>query len=193
MNTKLQRHTQNVKHTMNIWNVSPGLNLLEKINSVSTEIDRTTCVCLYHLLQCSSAVFHVLTIQVLDMSNCDHVWVRTRVYYTSCKPPAYYTNSAIRNAISFERMFQQWRIPSFQTGIVSFCWLSYLSRFYLDIGVRWVNSIMIIRCTTIYSFASRIYIYIYIYIYTELILGLRPANERRRYKVEPSLIGWAQT
>ena len=182
MNTKLQRHTQNVKHTMNTRNVSPGLNLLEKINSVSTEIDRTTCVCLYHLLQCS-AVFHVLTIQVLDMSNCDHVWVMTRVYYTSCKPPAYYTNSAIRNAISFERMFQQWRIPSFQNGIVSFCWLSYLSRFYLDIGVRWVNSI--IRCTTIYSFASRIYI--------NLILGVRPANERRRYRAEPSLIGWAQT
>ena len=28
---------------------------------------------------------------------------------------------------------------------------------------------------------------------TELILGLRPANERRRYKVTPFLIGWAQT
>ena len=26
-----------------------------------------------------------------------------------------------------------------------------------------------------------------------LILGLHPANERRRYKVMPSLIGWAQT
>ena len=26
-----------------------------------------------------------------------------------------------------------------------------------------------------------------------LILGLRPANERRRYKVRASLIGWAQT
>ena len=26
-----------------------------------------------------------------------------------------------------------------------------------------------------------------------LILGLRPANERGRYKVTPSLIGWAQT
>ena len=29
--------------------------------------------------------------------------------------------------------------------------------------------------------------------YTGLILCLRPANERRRYKVTPSLIGWAQT
>ena len=28
---------------------------------------------------------------------------------------------------------------------------------------------------------------------TGLILSLRPANERRRYKVTPSLIGWAQT
>ena len=28
---------------------------------------------------------------------------------------------------------------------------------------------------------------------TELILGLHPANERRRYKVTPSLIAWAQT
>ena len=28
---------------------------------------------------------------------------------------------------------------------------------------------------------------------SRLILGLRPANEGRRYKVMPSLIGWAQT
>ena len=28
---------------------------------------------------------------------------------------------------------------------------------------------------------------------TGLILGLRPSNERRRYKVTPSFIGWAQT
>ena len=28
---------------------------------------------------------------------------------------------------------------------------------------------------------------------TGLILGLGPASERRRYKVTPSLIGWAQT
>ena len=28
---------------------------------------------------------------------------------------------------------------------------------------------------------------------TGLILGLHPSNERRRYKVTPSLIGWAQT
>ena len=28
---------------------------------------------------------------------------------------------------------------------------------------------------------------------TGLILGLHPGNERRRYKVTPSLIGWAQT
>ena len=28
---------------------------------------------------------------------------------------------------------------------------------------------------------------------TGLILGLRSANEKRRYKVMPSLIGWAQT
>ena len=28
---------------------------------------------------------------------------------------------------------------------------------------------------------------------TGLILGLRPANERSRYKVTSSLIGWAQT
>ena len=28
---------------------------------------------------------------------------------------------------------------------------------------------------------------------TGLIPGLRPANEKRRYEVTPSLIGWAQT
>ena len=31
------------------------------------------------------------------------------------------------------------------------------------------------------------------WVYSGLILGLRPANERRRYKVTPSPIGWAQT
>ena len=32
------------------------------------------------------------------------------------------------------------------------------------------------------------------YLYNaRLIPGLHPANERRRYKVTPSLIGWAQT
>ena len=30
-------------------------------------------------------------------------------------------------------------------------------------------------------------------IFTGLILGLRPDNERRRYKETPSLIGWAQS
>ena len=31
------------------------------------------------------------------------------------------------------------------------------------------------------------------YIIWRLILGLRPANERRHYKVTPSFIGWGQT
>ena len=31
------------------------------------------------------------------------------------------------------------------------------------------------------------------YIITGLILGMRIANERRRHKVAPFLIGWAQT
>ena len=30
-------------------------------------------------------------------------------------------------------------------------------------------------------------------VFSGLILGLRPANERRRYKVTPSPIGWTQT
>ena len=29
--------------------------------------------------------------------------------------------------------------------------------------------------------------------YTGVIPGLHPTNERRRYKVTPSLIGWMQT
>ena len=37
------------------------------------------------------------------------------------------------------------------------------------------------------------YIFILLITITGLILGLHPANERRRYKVMPSLIGWAQT
>ena len=38
-----------------------------------------------------------------------------------------------------------------------------------------------------------IYTYCGGYAYTGLILGLRLANERRRYCVTTSLIGWAQT
>ena len=34
---------------------------------------------------------------------------------------------------------------------------------------------------------------VHIYVRAGLILGLYPANERRRYEVTPSLIGWAQT
>ena len=30
------------------------------------------------------------------------------------------------------------------------------------------------------------------YVYTGMVLGLRPANERRRYFVTTSLIGWVQ-
>ena len=37
------------------------------------------------------------------------------------------------------------------------------------------------------------YLYFHYISYTGLILGLRPANERRRYFVTTSLIGWAQT
>ena len=38
-----------------------------------------------------------------------------------------------------------------------------------------------------------LYIPRWLYHNAGLILDLRPANERRRYKVTPSLIGWAQT
>ena len=43
------------------------------------------------------------------------------------------------------------------------------------------NNIKVIRLTTRYKTLQG------------LILGLRPANERRRYFVTTSLIGWAQT
>ena len=41
----------------------------------------------------------------------------------------------------------------------------------------------------VYTIAGRDYL---LYAQSGLILGLRPGNERRRYKVRPSLIGWAQ-
>ena len=45
-----------------------------------------------------------------------------------------------------------------------------------------------------YNFQVTKVIYIYsLWLITGLILGLRSANERRRYKVTLSLIGWAQT
>ena len=34
---------------------------------------------------------------------------------------------------------------------------------------------------------------VFFHTYTGLILGLHPATGRRRYKLTPSLIGWAQT
>ena len=49
------------------------------------------------------------------------------------------------------------------------------------------------------SVTSQIRVKIFVVIYllriklAGLILGLRPANERRSYEVTPSLIGWAQT
>ena len=50
-----------------------------------------------------------------------------------------------------------------------------------------VVSTISMRCLQPYSQMSSVVII------TGLILGLHPANERRRYKVTPSLIGWAQT
>ena len=44
-----------------------------------------------------------------------------------------------------------------------------------------------------YAICYAIAIMYAIYRVTGLILGLCPTNERRRYKVTPSLIGWAQT
>ena len=45
--------------------------------------------------------------------------------------------------------------------------------------------------------SNKMYIYIYVYVYMLIIglcpSGLCPANERRRYFVTTSLIGWAQT
>ena len=35
--------------------------------------------------------------------------------------------------------------------------------------------------------------FVYLLTHTRLMLGLHPANERRYYKVMPSLIGWTQT
>ena len=35
--------------------------------------------------------------------------------------------------------------------------------------------------------------WLYVGVVSGLILGLRPANERRRFKVTPSLNGWEQT
>ena len=50
---------------------------------------------------------------------------------------------------------------------------------------------------SVHSFESKCLICNRLYdistMYVGLILGLRPASERRRYKVTPSLIGWAQT
>ena len=44
-----------------------------------------------------------------------------------------------------------------------------------------------------FPFSGIITVYLYKPYKPGLILGLHPANERRRYKVTPSLIGWVQT
>ena len=60
-------------------------------------------------------------------------------------------------------------------GLTNQIWLLKSSQkdiFFLKIFGKWTNTISL---------------------NTGLILGLPPANERRRYKVTLSLIGWAQT
>ena len=43
------------------------------------------------------------------------------------------------------------------------------------------------------EFLGKTYCQIKSVLYSGLILGLHPANEKRHYRVTPSLIGWAQT
>ena len=50
---------------------------------------------------------------------------------------------------------------------------------------------VVLELTTRYSIV--VGSYLRNYFFSAGILGLRPANARRRYKVTPSLIGWAQT
>ena len=55
---------------------------------------------------------------------------------------------------------------------------------YTPVWLQQCNKLMLHKCPEQYLTAQK---------YLGPILGFRPANERRRYKVTPSLIGWAQT
>ena len=57
--------------------------------------------------------------------------------------------------------------------------------------VHW--NVVILRVDSDTSWQYPYMCYFHIDYVSGLILGLRSANERRRYKVTPSLIGWAQT
>ena len=74
---------------------------------------------------------------------------------------------------------QIWRHNSFKASEIIIM-ISILIYFDLNYCVALCD---IVLCRTVLSNGAS----------SGLILGLRPANERRRYKVTPSLIGWAQT
>ena len=56
-----------------------------------------------------------------------------------------------------------------------------------------LTDIMLIACASDQCIGEQLVICSGYKYEAELIPGLHPANERRRYKVTPSLIGWAQT
>ena len=62
---------------------------------------------------------------------------------------------------------------------------------FLDMLIQFLYAI----CLSCSNFGCTYYLHVHNWADSRpgLILGLRPANERRHYKVTPSLIGWAQT
>ena len=118
-----------------------------------------------------------------------HQWMKNWCWAT--------TNYRATKIVNFKSMFCQsnaWQTPT------CFIWLAKCTFGQKNCTNKY-NSIFqrlnvfikqkISQCGSIYM---KIFIFRHFTICTtKLILGLRPANERRRYKVKPSLIGWVQT
>ena len=61
----------------------------------------------------------------------------------------------------------------------------------LDVILLWPN--LCVRQGKTYVVEIDQHDYVMVCLFFDSTTGLCPANERRRYKVTPSLIGWAQT
>ena len=64
------------------------------------------------------------------------------------------------------------------------CWM--INNFISNSGATYIRGLIVYPITRLVHRCPS-------YLFSGLILSLRPANERRRYKVTPPLTGWAQT
>ena len=142
---------------------------------------------------------------VMMSARASHITGVSIVYSTVCSgaDQGKYQSSA---SLTFVRGIHRWPVNSPHKGLVTrkvfpFDDVIMISRLEPDfqrgrISKQWTE-VMMTLCVLLVQWRSRCDLVLYLlnlfqYAYIGLILGWHPANERRRYKVTPCLIGWAQ-